>query len=142
MRWLNFLGKRSDQTIQVMFTMQDGEHNVTKSFTVYTYMGTSLVDRGAYRYKATRDAWVNTCKGCHSPRFARDHLNAMDEAVKLSFTKYREAMLIVTALYNDNLIDPMPIDLAPDSRGHNVFSLMPGKGKERCENIMFQISNG
>ena len=54
-------------------------------------------------------------------------MNAMDEAVKLSFTKYREAILIVTALYNDNLIDPMPIDLAPDSRGHNVFSLMPGK---------------
>ena len=26
--------------------MQDGEHNVTKSSTVYTYMGTSLVDRG------------------------------------------------------------------------------------------------
>ncbi|MCR4321606.1 MAG: hypothetical protein NUV74_14875, partial [Candidatus Brocadiaceae bacterium] len=81
--------------------MQDGEHNVTKTSTVYTFMGTSLVDHGAYRYKATRDAWINTCKGCHSPRFARDHLNAMDEAVKLSFTKYREAMGILMALYAD-----------------------------------------
>src|SRR3989304_3184919 len=94
-----------------------------------------VVDRGAYRYKATRDVWVNTCKGCHSPRFARDHLNAMDEAVKLSFTKYREAMGILMALYADNLIDPMPIDLAPDSRGHNVFSLMPGKGEMRKYNV-------
>src|SRR3989337_1654967 len=115
--------------------MQDGEHNVTKTSTVYTFMGTSLVDRGAYRYKATRDAWINTCKGCHSPRFARDHLVAMDEAVQLSFTKYREAMGILMALYADNLIDPMPIDLAPDSRGHNVFSLMPGKGEMRKYNV-------
>ncbi len=115
--------------------MPEGNHNIMRMSTVYTYMGTSLADRGAYRYKATRDAWINTCKGCHSPRFARDHLQAMDEAVKLSFTKYREAMVIVTALYTDNLLDPMPSDLAPDSRGHHVFSLMPGKGEIRKYNV-------
>lgn len=115
--------------------MPEGEHNVTRMSTVYTSMGTSLVDRGAYRYKEARDAWINTCKGCHSPRFARDHLEAMDEAVKLSFTKYREAMVILMALYSDSLIDPMPSDLAPDSRGHNIFSLLPGKGEMRKYNV-------
>ena len=115
--------------------MPEGNHNVRSMSTVYTYMGTSLVDRGAYRYKEARDAWIALCKDCHSPRFARDHLEAMDEAVKLSFVKYREAMAIVIALYKANLIDPMPSDLAPDSRGHNIFSLLPGKGEMRKYNV-------
>jgi len=115
--------------------MPKGDHNVISTSTVYTYMGTSLVDRGADKYKATRDAWIAVCKDCHSPRFARDHLEAMDEAVKLSFVKYREAMRIVMDLYNHNLLDPMPADLAPDSTGHNVFSLLPGKGEVRKYNV-------
>lgn len=101
--------------------MQGGEHNVTRASTVYTYMGTSMVDRGAPRYKEIREGWVSLCKGCHSPRFARDQLEAMDEGVKLSFTKYREAMAIVLDLYKDGLLDPMPADLAPDwTGGHNL----------------------
>ncbi len=115
--------------------MPKGDHNVISTSTVYTYMGTSLVDRGAKKYKATRGAWITVCKDCHSSRFARDHLEAMDEAVKLSFAKYREAMRIVMDLYNYNLIDPMPVDLAPDSTGHNVFSLLPGKGEVRKYNV-------
>ena len=67
--------------------MQDGEHNVTKTSTVYTFMGTSLVDRGAYRYKATREAWINTCKVAIHRGLPRDHLVAMDEAVKPEFYK-------------------------------------------------------
>ena len=115
--------------------MPKGDHNVISSSTVYTFMGTSLVDRGADKYRATRDAWIAVCKDCHSPRFARDHLEAMDEAVKLSFVKYREAMRIVMDLYNHNLMDPMPADLAPDSTGHSVFSLLPGKGEVRKYNV-------
>ncbi|MCR4322005.1 MAG: hypothetical protein NUV74_16930, partial [Candidatus Brocadiaceae bacterium] len=69
--------------------------------------------------------------------FARDHLNAMDEAVKLSFTKYREAMGILMALYADNLIDPMPMTLLLT---HEVImSSALCLERERCENIMFQI---
>ena len=44
-------------------------------------------------------------------------------------------MGIVMALYADNLIDPMPSDLAPDSTGHHVFSLLPGKGEMRKYNV-------
>ena len=57
--------------------MPEGDHNVISTSTVYTFMGTSLVDRGADKYRATRDAWIAVCKDCHSPRFAKDHLEAM-----------------------------------------------------------------
>ncbi|MFN3467159.1 MAG: multiheme c-type cytochrome [Candidatus Brocadiales bacterium] len=114
--------------------MQQGEHNVRRASTAYTFMGTSLVDRGAPRYRDTREWWVKTCQGCHSPRFARDQLEAMDEAVKLSFTKYREAMAIVVDLLKDGLLDPMPQDLAPDWRGQHAFSLLPD-GHTRKYNV-------
>jgi hydroxylamine dehydrogenase len=106
--------------------MRGGEHNVMKDSTIYSHMGTSLVDRGAPQYKAKREGWIKICQGCHSPRFARDQLEAMDEAVKVSFTKYREAAGIVAALYEDGVLDPMPEDLAPDWTGHYTFSLYPG----------------
>lgn len=109
--------------------MQGGEHNVQKASTINSHMGTYLVDRGASGYKETRENWINTCKGCHSPRFATDQLEAMDEAVKLSFTKWREAMKIVVDLYNDKMLDPMPEDLAPDYAGHYTFSLLGGEGR-------------
>ncbi len=114
--------------------MQGGEHNVMKSSTTYSHMGTALVDRGATRHKEKREGWINVCKGCHSPRFAKDQLEAMDEAVKVSFTKWREAMAIVTDLYQDGLLDPMPKDLAPDWAGHYTFSLFPG-GEGRMFNV-------
>ncbi|MDN3510269.1 MAG: multiheme c-type cytochrome [Candidatus Jettenia sp. CY-1] len=109
--------------------MKDGEHNAQKASTIYSHMGTSLVDRGAPKFKEERQNWINTCKGCHSPRFAADQLNAMDEAVKLSFTKWREAMKVVMDLYNDGMLDPMPNDLAPDYAGHYTFSLLGGEGR-------------
>lgn len=114
--------------------MQGGEHNAMKSSTVYSHMGTALVDRGAPKYKEKREGWIKICQGCHSPRFAKDQLEAMDEAVKVSFTKWREAMAIVTDLYQDGLLDPMPKDLAPDWTGHYTFSLFPG-GEGRMFNV-------
>ena len=78
--------------------MQDGELNVTKTSAVYTYAGTSLVDRGGLTgIRRSVMHGLIRARAAHSPRFARDHLNAMDEAVKLSFTKYREAMGILMA---------------------------------------------
>jgi hydroxylamine dehydrogenase len=59
----------------------------------------------------------------------------MDEAVKLSFAKYREAVSIVMSLYKSDMLDPMPGDLVPDSGGHNVFSLLPGSGEMRKYNV-------
>ncbi|MFQ5862185.1 MAG: multiheme c-type cytochrome [Candidatus Brocadiales bacterium] len=113
--------------------MQGGEHNVMKTATIHSNMGTSLVDRGAPQFKAKRDGWVKLCQGCHSPRFARDQLEAVDEAVKVSFTKYREAMGIVASLYQEGVLDPMPEDLAPDWTGHYTFSVFPG-GEGRMHN--------
>ncbi|MEK6738703.1 MAG: multiheme c-type cytochrome, partial [Planctomycetota bacterium] len=115
--------------------MKDGEHNAQKSSTINSHMGTSLVDRGSPQYKESRQNWINTCKGCHSPRFATDQLEAMDEAVKVSFVKWREAMKIVADLYNEGLLDPMPNDLAPDYAGHYTFSLLGGEGR------MFNVSD-
>jgi anaerobic hydroxylamine oxidoreductase precursor (EC 1.7.2.-) len=109
--------------------MKDGEHNAQKASTINSHMGTSLVDRGAPKFKEARQNWINTCKGCHSPRFATDQLDAMDEAVKVSFTKWREAMKIVVDLYNEGMLDPMPSDLAPDYAGHYTFSLLGGEGR-------------
>ncbi|MGQ3685988.1 MAG: multiheme c-type cytochrome [Candidatus Loosdrechtia sp.] len=114
--------------------MKDGEHNVQKASTIYSHAGRSLVDRGAPRFKEARQNWINICKGCHSPRFAADQLEAMDEAVKVSFTKWREAMKIVMDLYNEGLLDPMPGDLAPDWTGHYTFSLLP-EGESRMYNV-------
>ncbi|MEK6634812.1 MAG: multiheme c-type cytochrome [Planctomycetota bacterium] len=109
--------------------MKDGEHNAQKASTINSHMGTALVDRGAPKFKESRQNWINTCKGCHSPRFAADQLEAMDEAVKVSFVKWREAMKIVVDLYNDGMLDPMPNDLAPDYAGHYTFSLLGGEGR-------------
>src|SRR3989338_6554189 len=58
--------------------MKDGEHNVIKVSTIYSHMGTSLVDRGAPQYKVKREGWIKPCQGCHSPRFAKDQLEAME----------------------------------------------------------------
>ena len=115
--------------------MKDGEHNAQKACTINSHMGTALVDRGAPQFKESRQNWINTCKGCHSPRFAADQLEAMDEAVKVSFAKWREAMKIVADLYNDGMLDPMPNDLAPDYAGHYTFSLLGGEGR------MFNVSD-
>ncbi|OHC02377.1 MAG: hypothetical protein A3G17_05755 [Planctomycetes bacterium RIFCSPLOWO2_12_FULL_50_35] len=113
--------------------MQEGEHEVMKASTIHSNMGIALVDRGAPQYKEKRDGWVKLCQGCHSPRFAGDQLEAMDEAVKVSFTKYREAVSIVADLYQEGLLDPMPKDLAPDWTGHYTFSFFPG-GEARMHN--------
>ncbi len=116
--------------------MQNGNHNQQAFSTVNSSMGVDLVDRGAVKYKKTRNAWIKTCSGCHSSRFARDQLEAVDEAVKLAFTKWREAMKIIIDLYNEGLLDPMPQDLAPDSNGHYTFSLFPD-GESRMFNVSF-----
>ncbi|MCQ4573633.1 MAG: hydroxylamine oxidoreductase [Candidatus Brocadiales bacterium] len=113
--------------------MQGGDHNVMKASTIHSNMGTALVDRGAPQYTAKRDGWIKLCAGCHSPRFARDQMEAVDEAVKVSFTKYREAVGIVASLYEQGLLDPMPADLAPDWTGHFTFSYYPG-GELRMHN--------
>jgi hydroxylamine dehydrogenase len=84
------------------------------------------VDRGAPKHKAKRDAWIKKCQDCHSPRFAADKLKEMDDGVRLSFTKWREAAAIIVGCFLDGVVDPMPEGSPPDWYGHYTFSLLPG----------------
>jgi hydroxylamine dehydrogenase len=62
------------------------------------------------------------------------HLEAMDEQVNISFTKWREAVNILVGLYLEGLFDPMPADLAPDWSGGHTMNLLPG-GQPRFYNV-------
>ncbi len=114
--------------------MPKGTHDILEASTEFTYMGSSLVDRGAEKHKEKREAWIKVCKDCHSSRFARDQLEVMDEQVKLNFAKVREAFEIILDLYEDGILDPMPEGLAPDWQGHQTFSLLP-EGETRVYNV-------
>lgn len=114
--------------------MPKGTHNIQQASTVNSHMGTYQVDRGAPQYAAKRKQWIKTCQNCHSPRFARDQLEAMDAQINISFTKVREAFQIVLDLQKEGLLDPMPEGLAPDWNGNHAFSLIP-HGKERFYNV-------
>ena len=113
---------------------EDGNHNVQHMATEYAHMGMFLLDRGAPKHKAKRDAWIKKCQGCHSPRWAAEQLYAMDEQINLSFTKWREAVGILVGLYLEGLFDPMPNDLAPDYSGGHTMNLLPG-GAPRFYNV-------
>ncbi|HHT9119894.1 MAG TPA: multiheme c-type cytochrome [Candidatus Hypogeohydataceae bacterium YC41] len=106
--------------------MRGGHHNVQKLCTVYTSMGMSMCDRGAPLWKEKRDSWVSVCDDCHSPRFAREILQACDESVKDASLKYRETFKVAEDLYRDGVLDPMPKDLAPDWSGQHIWSLKVG----------------
>ncbi|MDR4499699.1 MAG: hydroxylamine oxidoreductase [Candidatus Scalindua sp.] len=114
--------------------MPEGNHNILEASTEFTYMGASQVDRGAPKHEKKRNAWIKVCNNCHSPNFARDQLNAMDDIVNLNFAKVREAYNIIIDLYNEGVLDPMPDGLAPDWKGHNIFSLLP-EGETRIYNV-------
>lgn len=106
--------------------MQDGNHNPQQFGTIYSDMGMFEVDRGAPKHKAKRDAWIKKCQDCHSPRFAADKLKAMDDGIRLSFTKWREAAAVIVGCFLDGVVDPMPEGSPPDWYGHYTFSLLPG----------------
>jgi hydroxylamine dehydrogenase len=127
--------------------MRGGHHNVQKLSTVYTSLTMSMVDRGAPIWSEKRAAWVAVCDDCHSPRFAREHLQAMDEAIKDCSMKYRDMFSIVKDLYLEGLAEPMPKDLAPDWSGQHIWSLKVGAyhgtefGGEEGESGEFRHSN-
>ena len=71
-------------------------------------MGMSMADRGAPIWKEKRDRWASICDDCHSPRFAKEHLQAMDEPRKDVSLKYRETFKVAEDLVKDGVNDPMP----------------------------------
>ena len=66
------------------------------------------------------------CQDCHSPRFAADKLEGMDDGVRVSFTKWRKLAAIIVGCFLDGVVDPMPEGSPPDWYGHYTFSLLPG----------------
>jgi hydroxylamine dehydrogenase len=106
--------------------LRGGHHNVQRLSTVYTSMGMSNADRGAPLWKEKRDTWVSVCDDCHSPRFARENLQAMDEACKDAGLKYTETFKVAENLQLDGMGEPMPKDLHPDWAGEHVWSLKIG----------------
>jgi len=114
--------------------MPDGSHDILEASTEFTYMGSSLVDRGAKKHKEKRDTWIKMCRNCHSARFAKDQMDVMDKQVNLNFAKVREAFEIILDLYEDGILDPMPEGLAPDWKGHHTFSLLFA-GETRIYNV-------
>ena len=81
--------------------MRGGHHNVQRFSTVYASMGMSMADRGAPIWKEKRDRWASFCDDCHSPRFAKENLQAMDESVKDAGLKYRETFQVAADLVKD-----------------------------------------
>lgn len=96
--------------------MHGGDHNTVRR-TVPSGMGSAEVDRGAPQHQDKRAGWIAVCSDCHSSRFARAQLDYMDEAVRVSHRKVREARKILEDLYKDGLLEPMPQFLAPDWKG-------------------------
>ena len=127
--------------------LRGGHHNIQRYSTVYTSMGMSMADRGAPIWKEKRERWVSVCDDCHSPRFGREILQAMDESVKDAGLKYRETFKIAEDLYRDGLDEPMPKDLAPDWSGQHIWQLKVGAyhgkefGGEEGESGEFRMSN-
>lgn len=54
--------------------------------------------------KARKEAWVDTCKECHSERMVRAYLELMDKATLQGLAKYKEAHKVVEQLYEDGLL--------------------------------------
>ena len=128
--------------------MRGGHHNVQRLSTVYTSMGMSNADRGAPLWKEKRDTWASVCDDCHSPRFARENLQAMDEACKDAGLKYTETFKVAENLMLDGMGEPMPKDLAPDWSGQHIWSLKIGAyhegdkyGGKKGESGEFRMSN-
>ncbi|HHT9127033.1 MAG TPA: multiheme c-type cytochrome [Candidatus Brocadiia bacterium] len=127
--------------------MRGGHHNVQKLSTVYTSLTMSMVDRGAPIWAEKRAAWIAVCDDCHSPRFAREILQAMDESIKDASMKYRDMFQLAEDLYREGIAEPMPKDLAPDWSGQHIWALKIGAyhgkefGGEEGESGEFRMSN-
>ncbi|MBE0522227.1 MAG: hypothetical protein IBX39_08210 [Candidatus Methanoperedenaceae archaeon] len=69
-----------------------------------------IVQRSITRedFNAGRASMLSICSRCHSESFARDVLEGADEIKRQSDAKVGEAIKIISDLYNDGLLDPMP----------------------------------
>lgn len=55
-----------------------------------------------------REAWIEVCVKCHSPRFSRDYLDSMDKASDSIFQYVSDAYATIKSLYEEGALYPMP----------------------------------
>ena len=55
-----------------------------------------------------REAWIETCRLCHSRIFAKDYLTSMDLASDAVFVYIQESFGLLKSLYSEKALYPMP----------------------------------
>lgn len=55
-------------------------------------------------FEERKDAWVQTCSNCHSPRFAQTYLDFMDKGIKQGTALVEETRAVVQELYDEGLL--------------------------------------
>ncbi len=74
-------------------------------------------------FNSGRTTMLSICSRCHSESFARDVLERADEIKRQSDAKVGEAIKIISDLYNDGLLDPMPENRPPNPVTGNKLTL-------------------
>jgi len=55
---------------------------------------------------ARREAWIEVCVQCHSPRFSRDYLDSMDKASDSIFQYVSDAYSTIKSLHEEGILYP------------------------------------
>lgn len=80
-------------------------HNVTRKvrwgFLPFKNIADNLSDPW---FEERKDAWVQTCSNCHSPRFATTYLDMMDSGIKEGINLVEETRAVVQSLFDDGLL--------------------------------------
>jgi len=80
-------------------------HNVTRKVRWGFLPFQSIVDNLDHPwFQERKEAWVGTCSGCHSPRFARTYLDMADSGIKEGVKLVESTRKVVQKLYDDGLL--------------------------------------
>lgn len=100
-------GNQSAPTCQTCHMEFKGQytHNVTRKVRWGFLPFTSIVDNLDHPwFKDRKEAWVQTCSQCHSPRFATTYLNMSDSGIKEGVKLVESTRKVVQKLYDDKLL--------------------------------------
>lgn len=83
----------------------DFSHNVTRKVR-WGFLPTPNIANNLDHpwFEKRKDAWVQTCSTCHSPRFAETYLTFMDKGIKQGTELVAKTGEVVQALYDDGLL--------------------------------------
>lgn len=85
-------------------------------------------------FKDRKEAWVGTCSNCHSDRFARAYLDAVDKGTIDGIKITEDSKKVLTKLYDDGLLPgqktnrPAPPKPEKEDGAGNFFDLFWQKG--------------